>query len=259
MLVRRIRRKCGILAGLGLITKLFFATGLCNPRGIATGGLIGTGLGLPRQRPGACGFNYHMLRYGAAGIDNTGSIGYGAGRVHPGGVHGKLAIEGIQAKEAAVIARSDTSGSNMCTTAYGNGSPAHAGHRSIDHAPAVCPAIDQAAVDYQRTKRKDAALRTRRAQRACAAKRKVTPHLKTARAHVSILGLRLVYNILTHQRYHQIAFRANGLVSVIIKLQMVGIGPRPAGARDAGLIIRLARDGKAIRTRGIRRPAWQNA
>ena len=42
-----------VFAGLGLITGLFFATGLCIPRGIATGGLIDTGLGLPRRRLGA--------------------------------------------------------------------------------------------------------------------------------------------------------------------------------------------------------------
>lgn len=62
----------GIFAGLGLIARLFFATGLCIPRGIATGGLIDTGLGLPRRRLGACGVNYHMLSNGPAGIHNTG-------------------------------------------------------------------------------------------------------------------------------------------------------------------------------------------
>ena len=45
-----------VFAGLGLITGLFFATGL----------------GLPRRRLGACGFNYHMLSNGPAGIHNTG-------------------------------------------------------------------------------------------------------------------------------------------------------------------------------------------
>ena len=68
--------------GLGLITGLFFATGLCIPRGIATGGLIGIGLGLPRRRLGACGFNYHMLSYGAAGIHNTGGTKGPAHRRH---------------------------------------------------------------------------------------------------------------------------------------------------------------------------------
>lgn len=83
-----------VFAGLGLIT------GLCIPRGITTGGLIGTGLGLPRRRLGACGFNYHMLSYGPAGI-------------HPGSVHNKLAIGGVHAKEAAVLARSAASSNNM--------------------------------------------------------------------------------------------------------------------------------------------------
>ena len=147
----------------------------------------------------------------------------------------------------------------MRATPHGNGSPAHAGYRGIVHALAVCPSFDRTSVDYQRAQCKDAALRTRRAQRARAAKRKVAPHLKTARAHVLILGLRLVQNVLAHQRYRQIAFRANGLARVAIKLQMVSINPGPAGARDTRLVIGLARDGEAIRTRGLRRPAQQNA
>lgn len=72
----------GIFAGLGLIARLFFATGLCIPRGIATGGLIDTGLGLPRRRLGACGFNYHMLSNGPAGIHNTGGTKGPAHRRH---------------------------------------------------------------------------------------------------------------------------------------------------------------------------------
>lgn len=72
----------GVFAGLGLITRLFFATGLCIPRGIATGGLIDTGLGLPRRRLGACGFNYHMLSNGPAGIHNTGGTKGPAHRRH---------------------------------------------------------------------------------------------------------------------------------------------------------------------------------
>lgn len=79
---RRIRREGRVFAGLGLITGLFFATGLCIPRGIATGGLIDTGLGLPRRRLGACGFNYHMLSNGPAGIHNTGGTKGPAHRRH---------------------------------------------------------------------------------------------------------------------------------------------------------------------------------
>ena len=71
-----------VFAGLGLITGLFFATGLCIPRGIAAGGLIGIGLGLPRRRLGACGFNYHMLSYGPAGIHSTGGTKGPAHRRH---------------------------------------------------------------------------------------------------------------------------------------------------------------------------------
>lgn len=89
----------GIFAGLDLIARLFFATGLCIPRGIATSGLTGTGLGLPRRRLGVYGFNYHMLSNGPAGV-------------HPGSVHSKLAIGGVHAKEAAVLARSAASSNN---------------------------------------------------------------------------------------------------------------------------------------------------
>lgn len=69
------------------------------PREIATSGLTGTGLGLPRRRLGACGFNYHMLCNGPTGV-------------HPGSVHNKLAIGGVHAKEAAVLARSAASSNN---------------------------------------------------------------------------------------------------------------------------------------------------
>lgn len=79
---RRIRRGGRVFAGLGLITGLFFATGLCIPRGIATSGLTGTGLGLPRRRLGACGFNYHMLSNGPTGVHNTGGTKGPAHRRH---------------------------------------------------------------------------------------------------------------------------------------------------------------------------------
>ena len=63
----------GIFAGLGLIARLFFATGLYIPRGIATSGLTGTGLGLPRRRLGAYGFNYHMLSNGPTDVNHAGA------------------------------------------------------------------------------------------------------------------------------------------------------------------------------------------
>ena len=91
--------------------------------------------GLPRRRLGACGFNYHMLSYGPTDVNHAGATKgparrrhkqcrrkraalagnarAGAGRVHPGGVHGKLAIGSVQAKEAAVLARSAASSSNV--------------------------------------------------------------------------------------------------------------------------------------------------
>lgn len=124
-----------VFAGLGLITGLFFATGLCIPRGIATGGLIGIGLGLPRRRLGACGFNYHMLSYGPTDVNHAGATKgparrrhkqcrrkraalagnarAGAGRINPMSIHDKLAIAGVHTKEAAVLARSAASSSNV--------------------------------------------------------------------------------------------------------------------------------------------------
>ena len=52
---------------------------------------------------------------------------------------------------------------------------------------------------------------------------------------------------------------ADGRARVVVKLQMVGIGPDPARARHASLVVRRARDDEALRARGIRRPAQQNA
>lgn len=124
----------GIFAGLDLIARLFFATGLCIPRGIATSGLTGTGLGLPRRRLGAYGFNYHMLSKDPTDVNHAGATKgparrrhkqcrrkraalagnarAGAGRIHPMGIHDKPAIGGVHAKEAAVLARSAASSNN---------------------------------------------------------------------------------------------------------------------------------------------------
>ena len=52
---------------------------------------------------------------------------------------------------------------------------------------------------------------------------------------------------------------ADGCAREVVKLQMVGIGPDPARARHARLVVRRARDDEALRARGIRRPAQQNA
>ena len=60
-------------------------------------------------------------------------------------------------------------------------------------------------------------------------------------------------------RHHQVAVGADGLARVTVKLQMVGIGPSPSGTRCARLVVRRARNDEALRTRGIRRPAQQNA
>ncbi len=142
---RRIRRGGRVFTGLGLITGLFFATGLCIPRGIATGGLIDTGLGLPRRRLGACGFNYHMLSNDPTDVNHAGATKgparrrhkqcrrkraalagnarAGAGRIHPMGIHDKPAIGGVHAKEAAVLARSAASSNNACAAQPGPETP----------------------------------------------------------------------------------------------------------------------------------------
>lgn len=118
----------GIFAGLGLITGLFFATELCIPRGIATGG-----------------FNYHMLSNDPTDVNHAGATKgptrrrhkqcrrkraalagnarAGAGRIHPMGIHNKLAIGGVHAKEAAVLARSAASSNNACAAQPGPETP----------------------------------------------------------------------------------------------------------------------------------------
>ena len=105
----------------------------------------------------------------------------------------------------------------------------------------------------------DPALRTRRRQRAGADKRKVSPHLHAAPRNVHVERARLDNSVLPGQRNHQVAVGANGLARIAGQLQMVGIGPSPTGARHARLAVRGARDDQALRARGIRRPAQQNA
>lgn len=124
-----------VFAGLGLITRLFFATGLCIPRGIATGGFIGAGLVLPRRRVSTCGFNYHMLSNDPTDVNHAGATKgparrrhkqcrrkraalagnarAGAGRINPISIHDKLAIAGVHTKEAAGLARSAASSNNV--------------------------------------------------------------------------------------------------------------------------------------------------
>ena len=112
----------------------------------------------------------------------------------------------------------------------------------------------------------DPALRARRRQGAGAAKRQVAPHLHAAQRDVRIGRMRLRHGVLPGKRQHQVALGADGLAlgadglaRVAVKLQVVGIGLGPAGARHARLAVRRARDDEALRARGIRRPAQQNA
>lgn len=105
----------------------------------------------------------------------------------------------------------------------------------------------------------DPALRARRRQGPGTAKRQVAPHLHAAQRDVRIGRMRLRHGVLPGKRQRQVAFGADGLARVAVKLQVVGIGSGPAGARHARLVVRRARDDKALRARGIRRPAQQNA
>ena len=105
----------------------------------------------------------------------------------------------------------------------------------------------------------DRALRARCRQGPGAAKRQVAPHLHAAQRDVRIGRMRLRHGVLPGKRQHQVAVGADGLARVAVKLQVVGIGPGPAGARHARLAVRRARDDEALRARGIRRPAQQNA
>ena len=58
---------------------------------------------------------------------------------------------------------------------------------------------------------------------------------------------------------HKVTFGANGLIRITIEFQMTGIGPRPANARNARLAARNVAYKHALRVRGKRRPAQQNA
>ena len=81
-----------------------------------------------------------------------------------------------------------------------------------------------------------------------------------ARADGADIGrMRLRHGVPPGKRQHQVAVGPDGLARVAVKLQVVGIGPRPAGARHARLVVCRVRDDEALRARGIRRPAQQNA
>ena len=105
----------------------------------------------------------------------------------------------------------------------------------------------------------DPALRARRRQGPGAAKRQVAPHLHAAQRDVRIGRMRLRHGVLPGKRQHEVSLSADGLARVAVKLQLVGIGPGPARARHARFVVRRARDDVALRARGIRRPAQQNA
>lgn len=58
---------------------------------------------------------------------------------------------------------------------------------------------------------------------------------------------------------HKFTFGANGLIRITIEFQMTDINPHPANARNTWLAARNVAYKHALRVRGIRRPALQNA
>ena len=58
---------------------------------------------------------------------------------------------------------------------------------------------------------------------------------------------------------HKVTFGANGLIRITIEFQMTGIDPYPANARNVWLAARNVAYKHALRVRGKRRPAQQNA
>ena len=145
------------------------------------------------------------------------------------------------------------------TAANGKTVRDHAGRPRIRDAGAIGPRVNLTAFHRERPRHVDPALRARGHQRPGAAERQIAPHLHAATRDVHVGRARLDNSVLPGQRYHQVAVGADGLARVAVKLQMAGIGPDPPGARHARLVVRGARNERAVRARGIRRPAQQNA
>lgn len=150
-------------------------------------------------------------------------------------------------------------GDNAPTAANGKTVRDHPGHPRIRDAGAVGPRVNLAAVHRERARHVDPALRARGHQRPGAAERQIAPHLHAAARDVHVGRARLDNSVLPGQRHRQVAVGADGLARVAVKLQVAGFGPGPTGARRARLVVRGARNEKAVRARGIRRPAQQNA
>ena len=73
------------------------------------------------------------------------------------------------------------------------------------------------------------------------------------------IAIRTLRNELIPAFHNHPAVGADGLARVAAELQVVGIGPGSAGARHARPAVRVDRDDQALRARGTRRPAQQNA
>ena len=133
-------------------------------------------------------------------------------------------------------------GNDASAAAHGHVAGDHARYRLVRNIGPVRPGIDGAAVHRERLRDVDPALRARRRQGPGAAKRQVAPRLHAAQRDVRIGRMRLRHGVLPGKRQHQVAFGADGLARVAVKLKVVGIGPGPAGARHARLVVRRARD-----------------
>ena len=73
------------------------------------------------------------------------------------------------------------------------------------------------------------------------------------------IAIRTLRNELIPAFHNHPTVGTDGLARVADELQVVGIGPGSAGARHAWPAVRVVRDDQALRARGTRRPAQQNA
>lgn len=73
------------------------------------------------------------------------------------------------------------------------------------------------------------------------------------------IAIRTLRNELIPAFHNHPTIGTDGLARVADELQVVGIGPGSAGARHAWPAVRVVRDDQALRARGTRRPAQQNA
>lgn len=141
----------------------------------------------------------------------AGNAGVRTGCIQPGRIHSKCLarcvcpkslVEQAHAIKAQARIGSRARGNNVPSATYCQAACGNAGNSLVKNACSVGPGIDRAAVHHQRLGHMDPALRTRRRERAGAAKRKVSPHLHAAHGNVRIGRMRLDHRVLPHKRHH---------------------------------------------------------